>query len=119
MVVIIQTLQFTLQKRIVNVVLNVAAVHGPLTSHVSMTKRKLMMEKATDSRLVVLHGLCAVVRKGVAQGAATHMADTVAALKFAFDMGYNVRPGYLRTGKRQGQGQRDGSSELRGEMVRQ
>lgn len=50
-----------------------------------------MMEKATDSRLVALHGLCAIVRMGVAQGAGTHLADVVSSLKFAFDMGYDVR----------------------------
>ena len=87
----IQTLPFTLQKRIVNAVLDVAVVNGPLTSHVSMTMRKLMMEKSKDSRLVALHGLCAVLRTGVSQGAATYMADAVASLKSAFDMEYSVR----------------------------
>ena len=87
----IQTLPFSLQKRVLDAVLHVAVVNGPLTSHVSMTMRKMMMEKATDSRLVALHGLCAVVRMAVSQGTATHLADIVASLKSAFDMGHSVR----------------------------
>ena len=87
----IQLLAFPLQKRILDAVLHVAAADGSLTGHISMTMRKMMMQKSTDSRLVALHGLCEVVRTGLASGAATHVADAVSSLKFAFDMDHTVR----------------------------
>ena len=89
-VTLVSELDPEIQRRILNAILYVAAGNSNLTGHIFVTMKQLLMSKRTEHRTVALHGMCAMLRKGLLKDAG-HVSDVATSLKSAFEMEFPVR----------------------------